>query len=100
MHDELMRCSASAVKHLRERAEILVAADRDSDVDVLRGAGGFAPLAGVDDEVSCGRADDEEFDLRCPAERRQISEDVFRHRYIRATREVDHRSFPRNSALI
>src|SRR5699024_4885005 len=31
-------------------AEILVAADRDSDIDVLRGAGGFAPLAGVDDE--------------------------------------------------
>src|SRR5699024_12413807 len=52
VHDELMRCSASAVKHLRERAEILVAPDRDSDVDVLRGAGGFAPLAGVDDEVS------------------------------------------------
>src|SRR5699024_9131415 len=60
VHDELMRCSASAVKHLRERAEILVAADRDSDIDVLRGAGGFAPLAGVDDEVSGGRADDGE----------------------------------------
>lgn len=93
---EFVRSFAPASKRSRELQKLFVGADRNSDIDIICGAYGLCLLLRVDDEIASGCADDEHFDVRLLAGNAKFGEDLFGHRDVVVSEEIDQRSSPKN----